>query len=80
VYVYNPNHPLNVQLFQFPLPRFSVLRAQPECAAAHPSQRVQARRCIRARRRVCAGVLLHVGLRQRNARFTLNSELTCFVL
>lgn len=82
MYIINPNYQTNVQLFQFHLPRLSVLRSQPECSAAHPSQRVQARCCVRARGRVCPGVLLHIGLRERTARNALNPlkpELLCFI-
>ena len=80
MYIITPNHQPNVQLFQFPLPRLSVLRAEPQCAAAHPSQRVQTCRCVRARGRVCPGVLLHIGLRERTARFTLNSNSTMHIV
>ena len=64
----------NVQPFQCHLPHFPLLRAQPQRAAAHPSQRLQARGCTRARRRVRRGVLLHVGLCERNARLILNKH------
>ena len=61
----------NVQLFQHHLPRLSVLRAHSQCVVAHPSQRLQARGCARARRRVRPGVLLHVGLCERTAWLAL---------
>jgi len=67
---YNLYH---VQLFQLHLHCVPLLRAQPQRAAAHPPQRIQARGCARARRRVRSGVLLHLGLRGRHARFDLNN-------
>lgn len=66
----------NVQRFQHPLPRLSVLRAQPQRVASHPSQRLQARGCARARRGVCHGILLHFGLRERASRLALRRDAT----
>lgn len=71
MYIYNRH--FNVQLLQLHLSCVFVLRAQPQRAAAHPAQRIQARGCIRARRRVRHGVLLHVGLRERASRIALSA-------
>ena len=65
----------NAQSFQFALSRFSLFCADPQRAAAHPTQRFQARGCPRARRRVCGGVLLHVRLCEHHARITLRQVL-----
>lgn len=62
------------QSLQFALHCLPFLRAQPQRAAAHPPQRLQARGCASARRRVRRGVLLHVGLRERHARLFLNPK------
>ena len=59
------------QSLQFALHCLPFLRAQPQRAAAHPPQRLQARGCARARRRIRHGVLLHVGLRGRHAQLAL---------
>jgi len=67
----------NDQYFKFAVSRFPLLRAQPQCAAAHPTQRFQARGCTRARRGVCGGVLLHVGPCECHARIALNDSLLC---
>jgi hypothetical protein len=61
----------NVQHFQHHLPHFPFLCAQPQRAAAHPPQRLQARGCSRARRCVLSSLLLHLGVCKRHARLAL---------